>query len=266
MSREKLAVTKRAAEAYNARDLRNYDALFTPDFEWVTAMAGIENEVLRGRDGVERYFADLDAAWEYTRVFGGEFRDLDDRVLWLGQMEARGRGSGTLVRSPAASLYEFGDAKISRLRSFLDHDEALGAAELVESAMSENVDLVRSIYTAWERGDYGSISWADADLEVVSADGPEPGSWKGLAAVAERWRAYLSAWENLRAEAEEYREIDRERVLVLARNRGVGRTSGLDLARIGDSANVFHIRAGRVCKLILYWDRERALADLEIEQ
>jgi hypothetical protein len=97
-------------------------------------------------------------------------------------------------------------------------------------------------------------------------DGPEPGRWKGLAAVAERWRAYLRAWGNLRAEAEEYREIDGERVLVLARNGGVGKTSGLDLAQIGESANVFHIRAGKVHKLVLYWNRECAFADLGIEE
>jgi hypothetical protein len=95
---------------------------------------------------------------------------------------------------------------------------------------------------------------------------PEPGRRKALAAVAERWRAYLRAWGNLRAEAEEYREIDGERVFVLARNRGVGKTSGLDLAQIGESANVFRIRAGKVRKLVLYWNREPAFGDLGIEE
>jgi ketosteroid isomerase-like protein len=155
---------------------------------------------------------------------------------------------------------------IARLESHRDHDEALKAAGLDKRAMSANPDLVRSIYADWERGDYKSFMWADAELEVVSPDGPEPGRWKGLAAVGERWRAYLRAWGVLRAEAEEYREIDGERVLVLARNRGVGRTSGLDLAQIGESANVFHIRAGKVRKLVLYWNRERAFADVGIEE
>jgi ketosteroid isomerase-like protein len=95
-------------------------------------MAGVEDEVMRGREGVERYYTSLDAAWEAVRVFGGEFRDLGDRVLWLGQMEGQGRSSGAVVRSPAASLYEFRDGRIFRLRSFLDHDEALRAAGLEE--------------------------------------------------------------------------------------------------------------------------------------
>ena len=114
--------------SYNTRDL-DYK-LMTPDFEWTTAMAGVDNEVMRGREGIDNYYESLDAAWERVRIFGGEFRDLGDRVLGLGQMEGRGRGSGATVVSPAASLYEFRDGMISRIRSFLDHGEALRAAGL----------------------------------------------------------------------------------------------------------------------------------------
>ena len=133
MSQENVDLAKRARDTYNTdAALSEYAALVTPDFEWITAMAGVEDEVMRGREGVEAYYASLNAAWESVRVFGGEFRDLGDRVLWLGQMEARGRSSGAVVCSPAASLYEFRDGRISRLRSFLDHGEALKAVGLDE--------------------------------------------------------------------------------------------------------------------------------------
>ena len=123
-----METAKRAMDGYNTRDL-DYE-LLTPDFEWTTAMAGVENEVMRGREGVDSYYESLDAVWERVRVFGGEWRDFGDRALWLGQMEGRGRGSGATVVSPAASLYEFRDGRISRIRSFLDHGEALRAAGL----------------------------------------------------------------------------------------------------------------------------------------
>ena len=74
---------------------------------------------------------------------------------------------------------------------------------------------MRSIYAEWGRGDYSSTYWADPEIEYVHADGPAPGSWKGLAEMAEGWRGFLSVWEDVRADAEEYRELDSERVLVL---------------------------------------------------
>jgi ketosteroid isomerase-like protein len=130
MSQQNVEIAKRAFAGYNERDPGEYGQLFTPDYEWVTAMQGIENEVLRGREGIEKYFENLDDAWEELRLVGGEFRDLGDRVLWLGHMEGRGRGSGAPVLSPAASLHDFRGGLISRTRSFLDHGEALRAAGL----------------------------------------------------------------------------------------------------------------------------------------
>ena len=130
--------------------------------------------------------------------------------------------------------------------------------------MSENLDLVRSIYAEWERGDYGSTEWAHPEIELVAAsDGPDPGCWRGHAEIARAWRDYLSAWEDHRSEAEEYREIDNERILVLINVTGRGKTSGVDLGQMqAKGANLFRIQGGRVTRLVLYTDRANALADL----
>jgi hypothetical protein len=73
---------------------------------------------------------------------------------------------------------------------------------------SANLDLVRSIYAAWDRGDYSSTEWAHPEIEYVIADGPSPGSWTGPAGIAEG------------------------------------------------------ARGGKVTRLVLYWNCERALAEV----
>jgi ketosteroid isomerase-like protein len=126
-----------------------------------------------------------------------------------------------------------------------------------------NVELIRSIYVAWERGDYGSFEWADPEIEFVAADGPTPGSAIGRAHLETGARSFLSAWEAYRIEANEYRELDGERILVLHNVSGRARTSGLELGQMGwKTANLFHVRGGKVTKLVAYFDPDRALADL----
>jgi ketosteroid isomerase-like protein len=75
---------------------------------------------------------------------------------------------------------------------------------------SANIELVRSIYAAWERGDFGSAEWGHPEI------GPERGSWAG---------------------------------------RARGRTAST-------GASLFHIRGGKVRRLVLYTVGERALPDL----
>ena len=131
---------------------------------------------------------------------------------------------------------------------------------------SANLDLVRSIYADWERGDFSSADWADPEIEYVIADGPSPGSWTGLAEMAEAHRDVLRAWEDFGVEAEEYREFDDGRVLVLDHLSGRGKTSGLNLGQTRTmGAWLFHIRDGSVTKMVRYLNRDRALADLGLE-
>jgi ketosteroid isomerase-like protein len=130
--------------------------------------------------------------------------------------------------------------------------------------MSANLDLVRSIYADWERGDFSSAEWAHPEIEFVAADGAETGR-AGLAATAEGVREFLSAWEEFRIEADGYRELDDQRVLALDHRGGRGKISGLDLGQMRtNGARLFHIRDGKVTRLVIYLDRDRAFADLRL--
>jgi ketosteroid isomerase-like protein len=126
--------------------------------------------------------------------------------------------------------------------------------------VSENLDLVRSIYAAWERGDFSSADWADPEIEAVVADGPDPSVSTGLVGGLEALRRFLDAWEDWRPGVEEYRELDDERGLVLTRRGARGKTSGLHVWSQG--ANLIHVRGDKVIRIVHYWDRDHALADL----
>jgi ketosteroid isomerase-like protein len=129
--------------------------------------------------------------------------------------------------------------------------------------MSANLDLVRSIYAAWERGDFSSSEWAHPEIEHVDADGPLGGGTGGFDRMGRGVREFLSAWEEFRLEADGFRELDTERVLVLDHRSGRSKTSGLELGQMRTKgARLFHIRDGKVTRLVVYFDRERALADL----
>ena len=132
--------------------------------------------------------------------------------------------------------------------------------------MSENLDLVRSIYADWQRGDFSSADWADPEIEFELADGPEPGSVTGVAEMARSWSQRLGVWEGFHTLPDDYRELDDERVLAPYRFSGRGKGSGLDLGPMGlEGACIFHVRNGNVTRLIVYVDRVRALADLGLE-
>jgi hypothetical protein len=96
---------------------------------------------------------------------------------------------------------------------------------------SENLELVRSIYAAWERGDFSETAWAHPEIEFLSVgDTPTRGHWKGLAGMAEGWR---------------------------------GKTSGLEVGQMWTKgASGFDIDATKVTRLTVYTDHERSLADL----
>ena len=80
--------------------------------------------------------------------------------------------------------------------------------------------------------------------------------------MAEAVRGVLSAWRAVRLQAEEYRTLDGKHVLVLTRTVGF-ESSELEPEEIGPRpAHLFHIEGDRVTRLIAYFDRDHAFADL----
>jgi hypothetical protein len=123
---------------------------------------------------------------------------------------------------------------------------------------------VRSIYLDWERGDFTRDDRADPAMELVRPESLDCGALTGREASPGGWREWLGAWKDFRAEAHDCRALDSERALVFERMRGVGRLSGATTDT--KTVNLFHIRGGKVVRLVLYSNCDRALADLGLEE
>ena len=133
--------------------------------------------------------------------------------------------------------------------------------------MSENLDLVRSIYADWERGDFSRADWADPEIEFALGDGIDQARWRGLAEVAAGFGAFLRQYDGYRSAIEECRDCGDDRVLAFVTTGGRGKRSGIELT--GDSAkgaSTFHLRAGKVVRIAIYRDRANALADLGLKE
>jgi ketosteroid isomerase-like protein len=132
--------------------------------------------------------------------------------------------------------------------------------------MTANLDVVRSILANWERGDLSSVDWAERDIDFVFADGPEPGTHVGRAAMQELFRSWLNSFASFRLLADRVIEVDSHQVLALTHAGGHGKTSGVDLAEAGSAfAHLFELRDGKVARLVVYFNRHHALTELGLE-
>jgi ketosteroid isomerase-like protein len=134
MPRDKVEVAKRVVDAYNRRDVDDLFAeLVTPDLEWWPAVTrAYGGGCYQGREGFERFAAAIGEVWEELQNTAEEFRELGDRVLVLGRLTGRGKGSGAQVDAPLAAIFDFRDDRIWRVRGYVDRAEGLRAAGLSE--------------------------------------------------------------------------------------------------------------------------------------
>ena len=132
---ENVETFKRATDAYNRRDAEAMLESLDPEVEWHSALMvplGGAMAVYRGHEGIRKLFRDLDEALDEWHAEFPQVRDLGDRIVAIGHVRTRGRGSGAETESPLASVSELKDGKATRVRTYLDPQEALEAAGLRE--------------------------------------------------------------------------------------------------------------------------------------
>ncbi|HEY7151696.1 MAG TPA: nuclear transport factor 2 family protein [Solirubrobacterales bacterium] len=132
MSRENVELFLRATELYTSGDVEGTLELVDPDVVWEPLRAAMQG-AYHGHAGMRRFFADTAESFDSFRPEYAEVRDLGDgRVLALGRLHVRGKGSGIETDVPIAGIATFRDGRITRWKDHGDPQRALQAAGLEE--------------------------------------------------------------------------------------------------------------------------------------
>jgi ketosteroid isomerase-like protein len=135
MSEENVEIVRRGFEAGNRRDIEAMIEVLDPEVEWHSALLmSLEGEaaVYRRHEGIREFFRDLDGLFDKLHAEYPEIRDLGDRVVAIGRISTRGKGSGAETESQIGTVVDLKNGKAVRVRTYLDPKEALEAAGLRE--------------------------------------------------------------------------------------------------------------------------------------
>jgi ketosteroid isomerase-like protein len=99
-----------------------------PDAEISVSSAQLARvEPFRGHEGYREWTATMEDSFDLWQIHPEVFHERGDRVVVLGHMRLRGRGSGVELDQPIGWLIELRDGKMTRFQTFRTHEEALEA-------------------------------------------------------------------------------------------------------------------------------------------
>ena len=132
MSRENVEIVRRMVEVFNAGDVEGLSAVMAPDGRIVPLRAALEDTVYSGPDAARQFWEAAMESWSTLRLDIGELRDCGERVLALGSIKGKARGTEAEVETPAAWIVTVRNGRISESRTYTSQTEALEAVGLSE--------------------------------------------------------------------------------------------------------------------------------------
>jgi len=123
-----------------------------------------------------------------------------------------------------------------------------------------NLDLVKSAFDAWNRGDIEAFAdHAAEDVAWLEVSGrPEGGTSERLGRdrMRESLESLFEAWESYRLELEQIHDLG-DRVLAVVRECARGRASGVEVDSLW--GYLITVEAGQIRRIEAYRDADRAL-------
>jgi len=130
MSQENVELFRSGVDAFNRGDVDAWLATMHPDVTFEPIRAPIEG-AYRGHAGVRRFFADNREIFESFHLNYTDVRDLgDDRLLVMGTLHLRARGSGIETDVPTAAITVGRNGLLIHWKDYGDPEKALEAAGL----------------------------------------------------------------------------------------------------------------------------------------
>jgi ketosteroid isomerase-like protein len=129
MSEENVAAFLESAACASRGDWEGVTKYTHPDVVFIPQRAPVRGG-WNGHDGLREFGEDNRETFDLFQVSYPDVRDLGDKVLALGTVRIRGKGSGAEVEVPSAIVTEWRDGKMTRFEDFGDVKKALAAVGL----------------------------------------------------------------------------------------------------------------------------------------
>jgi ketosteroid isomerase-like protein len=125
MAQDNVEITRRALGHFNSGDREALRELTAESAEIVPLRAALEGTVYRGESAFDEFWAAVDESWEFVRIEAEEIVDRGDRVLIVGRLQGRARGTEVDVDSPMAWVMTINDQqKMTSMRNYIDIAQA----------------------------------------------------------------------------------------------------------------------------------------------
>jgi ketosteroid isomerase-like protein len=126
---ENVEIVRRLAEAIGRGDVATVLAEMHPEIVLEPHRSVTEGAFI-GHDGLRAFMADTAETFELFVPELSDLRDLGDRVLVIGSIRLRGRGSGIEMTVPVAAIFELRDGLVVRFKDYVEPRIAFEAAGL----------------------------------------------------------------------------------------------------------------------------------------
>jgi len=129
----------------------------------------------------------------------------------------------------------------------------------------ENVELVRRMYDAYARADFGlGLSFLDSEIEFSQpVQEPGGGTYHGHEGVVQAFASWTAPWDDYRVDVEELIDFG-EHVLARTLHHGRGKGSGVEVEQ--RIFQVWTLRDGKVARARMYYTEAEAIEAVELRE